>query len=1175
MDSKANVKKRAVIVIDDSDEEEAAVSSRPNKRPLRDGDVFSWTEKKPKLEKKEGSASLGAGNEDCELLTRRPGEAAIPMNHIDDDDADIVMTGARGDGAALRDLPHPRSLCGTHPFVKKKSAQNAACCKQCFCYVCDKPQSQCLQWGTGIREDDHCNAYDAWHWQQKRTAAKNKAGPQQNRPAQNMPQQNPPAQRASQQNPPAQSASQQNPPEQNTAHKAFMDSLKRNDPVRPSVAPRRPVPVVQPSSAGPSSAQGGPSARPWTADQPPLEDPHSDKEYIPLGTVSIPVAARAEYDLVNLPPTHAPFGLGLFHMDMLPVKGATYKKHKMVYFRFDTGEQDLPRNKRPKQMEFDCLIAEIRARMRTFKVGDQPAVRVAVSVRPSGNNPRRGTVNIKLFQLRRLFDESSRIAQAKALVHLCKDDPVLCEQIEELRQLESNPAVTRIRSFDALLEKVQSTSYPEEPQPDGLGVTLRPYQRQSLRFMLDNERRDGGFHGLMWRQIPGAGTAEEDVFYCPALQRLKLVTKGTLPPPTTGGFLCEEMGLGKTVEILALILANPHPNPPQLTPQVTIQQPTPPIPAGGVPSKATLVVCAVSLVGQWISEAKGKLSAPINMYKYHGQGRSSDPFFLARQDIVVTTYATLGSDFNQCTKRRWAFREPGDNKPLTEEEHGRLSPLHAVNWWRIVLDESHTVKDPKAVHSRACAELTAERRWCCTGTPINTSISDLYGQFTFLKLSPFNTLATFQKEIGMPFEHASHGHGSSGAGRAVLVDLLSKVMIRHTKSQKINGEELLVLPPKTQVDMPVHFSPEERVVYERATASAQERFSHFRKMGPMYIGRHMLQIMSLLLPLRRICSGGQIYLPQASADAPAEAGDTAPEAGPPGAAGLPDMPPDSECGICLDVMERPARTPCKHWFCHECLTGAIDSGPSQGQCPICRQKVTVDDVVEGVARGTTTAIVPYVEPEAGKDEAGPSGAAAPFVAESKLKALLADLEKTREEDPTAKALIFSQFMGTIDWLKLKLTEAGVKYRYISGDMALNKRAKAIEQFQQDPPTTVFLLSIRTGAVGITLTSASVVYLLEPVLNPALEDQAVGRAWRMGQQRPVTVKRMFIQDSVEEKILKVVKSRVEGGNANDAPDDVGRAAYRSKGKAQRPETIAGSIRTDKQNLRMSEFEILFS
>jgi SNF2 family DNA or RNA helicase len=103
-------------------------------------------------------------------------------------------------------------------------------------------------------------------------------------------------------------------------------------------------------------------------------------------------------------------------------------------------------------------------------------------------------------------------------------------------------------------------------------------------------------------------------------------------------FAPQEMGLGKTVEILGLILANPHPNPPLVTPQVTVQRPVPPIPEGGVPSKATLVVCAVSLVGQWISEAKGKLSAPVNMYKYHGSSRTRDPFFLAGQDIVSARF---------------------------------------------------------------------------------------------------------------------------------------------------------------------------------------------------------------------------------------------------------------------------------------------------------------------------------------------------------------------------------------------------------------------------------------------------------------------------------------------------------------------------------------------------------
>lgn len=70
--------------------------------------------------------------------------------------------------------------------------------------------------------------------------------------------------------------------------------------------------------------------------------------------------------------------------------------------------------------------------------------------------------------------------------------------------------------------------------------------------------------------------------------------------------------------------------------------------------------------------------------------------------------------------------------------------------------------------------------------------------------------------------------------------------------------------------------------------------------------------------------------------------------------------------------------------------------------------------------------------------------------------------------------------------------------------------QAIEAFQKDLPTTVFILSMRSGAVGINLTAANHVFLMEPAFNPALEDQAVGRAHRMGQTRPVTVKKFFIK-----------------------------------------------------------------
>lgn len=90
-------------------------------------------------------------------------------------------------------------------------------------------------------------------------------------------------------------------------------------------------------------------------------------------------------------------------------------------------------------------------------------------------------------------------------------------------------------------------------------------------------------------------------------------------------------------------------------------------------------------------------------------------------------------------------------------------------------------------------------------------------------------------------------------------------------------------------------------------------------------------------------------------------------------------------------------------------------------------------------------------------------------------------------------------------------------------MSPKKRAEAIESFQRDPSTTVFLLSVRAGACGINLTAASHVYLMEPAMNPAMEEQAIGRAWRMGQQRAVTVKRLFVKVGRFRTILALVSA----------------------------------------------------
>ena len=159
---------------------------------------------------------------------------------------------------------------------------------------------------------------------------------------------------------------------------------------------------------------------------------------------------------------------------------------------------------------------------------------------------------------------------------------------------------------------------------------------------------------------------------------------------------------------------------------------------------------------------------------------------------------------------------------------------------------------------------------------------------------------------------------------------------------------------------------------------------------------------------------------------------------------------------------------------------------------------------------------------------------------------------------------------------------------------MSKRSKALRDFQNDPPTTVFLLSMRAGAVGINLTQANHVFLMEPCFNPALEAQAVGRVHRLGQQRAVTITHLVMEDSVETRIRQMLENKYGStsatavldqvkadGNDDDGDDD--EQEEEDKKPAAKPTTrsvavaassMVGSIATDRAAVMEEEFDLLF-
>ena len=116
-----------------------------------------------------------------------------------------------------------------------------------------------------------------------------------------------------------------------------------------------------------------------------------------------------------------------------------------------------------------------------------------------------------------------------------------------------------------------------------------------------------------------------------------------------------------------------------------------------------------------------------------------------------------------------------------------------------------------------------------------------------------------------------------------------------------------------------------------------------------------------------------------------------------------------------------------------------------------------------------------------------------------------------------RALVFSQFVGHLELVRAALDLRGIRYEYLDGSTPLNEREKRVASFQAGG-ADLFLISLRAGGTGLNLTAADYVVHLDPWWNPAVEDQASDRAHRIGQERPVTIYRLIMQDSIEQQIL---------------------------------------------------------
>lgn len=139
---------------------------------------------------------------------------------------------------------------------------------------------------------------------------------------------------------------------------------------------------------------------------------------------------------------------------------------------------------------------------------------------------------------------------------------------------------------------------------------------------------------------------------------------------------------------------------------------------------------------------------------------------------------------------------------------------------------------------------------------------------------------------------------------------------------------------------------------------------------------------------------------------------------------------------------------------------------------------------------------------------------------SKVELLMEEIERGKEQGH--RALVFSQWTALLDLIEPEFTARGIRFSRLDG--ATKDRARIVAEFQEASGPDVMLLSLKAGGVGITLTAADNVYIVDPWWNPFVEEQASDRAHRIGQRNPVTVYRLVSADTIEEKVLNLQKAK---------------------------------------------------
>jgi len=654
------------------------------------------------------------------------------------------------------------------------------------------------------------------------------------------------------------------------------------------------------------------------------------------------------------------------------------------------------------------------------------------------------------------------------------------------------------------------------------------------------------------------------------------------------------MGLGKTIQSISLILSHPHP-----MKSLVMDPPDDPPDLPSNLGYGTLVVAPLALIKQWEGELKNRtdreqMSRSLQVCVHHGPNRAKDYKALKKFDVVITTYQVLASEYGACTE---------DTKV----------GCFGGRWWRVILDEAHTIKNKSTKSAQAACALRARYRWALTGTPVQNNLDELQSLIKFLRIEPFDDIAVWKQKIELPMKQRKEALALQRLGA-----LMSVIMLRRTKdvlkkdqqkedeadAVRNRGAEGSVdhrgkadknrmkLPEREVRSIVCTFDAAEKAFYEKLEARTEQSLEAMLKKvaGKNFYGGqgapklNMTSALVLLLRLRQACNHPLLIAGKVNKDREAfvgmgsqtsttarkkkeelerEVDDIADLLG-----GI-DME-SVRCEVCLFELRREEREAGES-RCTECkrdleevkgselaegrrekkerrerrerekiltkkdrrnMRRVMDSDDEEEEEP--QEESNGDGLIDSQAEETDDdgsdrpprrrhEVAQYAETEDLYDSEGNK-----LAISTKIRYLI-DLLR-REKADKKKVIVFSQFTSMLDLIEPFLMKENMSYARYDGSMKNDLREAALERLRSSKGGRnwcgVLLCSLKCGALGLNLTAASRVVLLEPFWNPAIEEQAIDRVHRIGQTTDVVVYKITIGGTVEERILNLQDQKRE-------------------------------------------------